>query len=176
MSDKLELKQLYINTLKLFGISEQSEGSGAKELGEHLMQSLNDTQIMDGFCEIVGGDLTKDWLQMIYQYYLADRKDKKQDYTPANLANLLGTLAGDADVIVDLCAGSGALTIQKWCNNPDQEFELYEVDENVIPYLLFNLAIRNIKSTVFLCDVLQDETRNAWKVTKGEKYGKVTSL
>lgn len=172
----MELKQLYDKILELFGISEQSEGDGAKELGKRLMDSLNDVSIMDDFCELVGGDLTKDWMQMIYQYYLADRKDKKQDYTPANLASLLSSLAGSADMIVDLCAGSGALTIQRWCKNPDQEFELYEIDENVIPYLLFNLAVRNIKGTVYLCDVLQDETRNKWKVTKGEKYGKVTSF
>ena len=29
---------------------------------------------------IVDNDLTKDWLQMIFQYYQADRKEKKQDY------------------------------------------------------------------------------------------------
>lgn len=27
-------------------------------------------------------DLTKDYMQMIFQYYFADRKEKKQDYTP----------------------------------------------------------------------------------------------
>jgi type I restriction enzyme M protein len=26
-----------------------------------------------------------DWMQKIYQYYLADRQEKKQDYTPASI-------------------------------------------------------------------------------------------
>jgi hypothetical protein len=35
---------------------------------------------------------------------------------------------------------------------------LIELDEKVIPYLLFNLAVRNIDSSVCRKDVLSDET------------------
>lgn len=107
-------------------------------------------------CDIVK-DLSVDWLQMIYQYYYADRKEKMQDYTPKSLALFMGKLAGEADKITDLCAGSGALTIQRWNMNHEQRFELYEFDENVIPFLLFNMAVRNIECTVYHSDVLQQE-------------------
>lgn len=166
----IELKELYEKVMDVFQITE------IEELGGAIMAHINDERVMDAFFQIVEGNLSKDWLKMIYQYYLADRKDKKQDFTPENIASFMGELAGDADVIVDLCAGSGALTIQRWNRNHDQEFELYEIDENVIPYLLFNLAVRNIKSTVYLCDVLQNETKKTWKIRKGEKYGKVSNF
>lgn len=113
------------------------------------MKSLNDEERKDAFCEMVGGDLSKDWLQMVYQYYLADRKEKKQDYTPKSIAKLMEMLVGATESCIDLCAGSGALAIQKWIENPNQEFVLYEADTNVIPYLLFNLSVRNISATVF---------------------------
>lgn len=94
-----------------------------------------------------------------------------QDYTPKTLALFMGKLIGDADVITDLCAGSGALTIQKWCMNHEQKFELYEFDENVIPFLLFNMAVRNIECTVYHSDVLQQEIFHTYKISRGKKYG-----
>ena len=70
-----------------------------------------------------------------------------------------------------MCAGSGALTIQKWNLDKNQEFMLYEYDEKVIPLLLFNMAIRNIQCIVFHSDVLQQEIYNTYSVTRGQKYG-----
>lgn len=166
----MELKELYNKTLELFG------ADNAKDLGDYLVKALNNEEKEDAFCEMVGGDLSKDWLQMVYQYYLADRKKKKQDYTPKSIAKLMGALVGNAESCIDLCAGSGALTIQKWMENPDQEFVLYEADTNVIPYLLFNLAVRNISATVFLSDVLQNDIKGKWKISKGEKYATVSNI
>ena len=60
-----------------------------------------------GFADIVQ-DLSIDWLQKIFQYYEADRKDKKQDFTPKSLAELVGLLVGDDTEIVDMCAGGQA--------------------------------------------------------------------
>lgn len=84
----------------------------------------------------------------------------------------MAKLSGNGDTVIDLCAGSGALTIQKWNENHNQRFLLYELDENVIPYLLYNLAIRNIEATVVRADVLKNEVYESWKIGEGEKYGK----
>lgn len=73
---------------------------------------------------------------------------------------------------MDMCAGSGALTIQKWNMNHEQKFELYEFDEKVIPFLLFNMAVRNIDCTIHHSDVLQQEVLHTYRVSKGEKFGK----
>ena len=168
----LELKELTEKTLELF------EVGTVGELGGALMAccSSNDTQLMKVFSELVGGDLSKDWLQMIYQYYCADRKDKGQDYTPKCLALFLSRLVGESSETVDLCAGSGALTIQRWNEHPDTSFVLYEIDSTVIPYLLFNMAVRNITATVRQGDVLQQEVIKEWRIRKGAEFGEVTYI
>lgn len=166
----MELKKLVDETLKIFEIH------SVEELGDALLKEISNRDKMKKFEEAVNNDLSVDWLKAIYQYYAADRKDKKQDFTPDCLAKLMGALVGQAEYVYDLCAGSGALTIQKWCQNPNQKFVLYEIDENVIPYLLYNLCLRNIDAEVLHADVLKDEIYEKWKIVKGEKYGKCISL
>lgn len=166
----IELKELTEKTLEIFGCQ------SVEDLGNALMGSLEDKSKLQVFCDLVDNDLTKDWLQMIFQYYQADRKGKKQDYTPKCLAQFLSRLIGESSESIDMCAGSGALTIQRWLENPDTVFYCYEIDEKVIPYLLFNLVIRNISATVNQGDILQDEIYNVWEITKGEKYGKIACI
>lgn len=132
----------------------------------------HDVEIYDKFCNIVNNDLSQDYLQKIFQYYLADRKEKKQDYTPSSLAKLVCKLS-NSNEIIDMCAGSGALTIQKWNLNQDATFKLYEFDENIIPYLLFNLCVRNINAEVYHMDVLTQEIFHVYKVIPDKKYSKV---
>lgn len=162
----MELKYLCEKTLEIF------DAKTVNALGESLMRSCkeNDIQKFDAFNELVE-DLNTDWLQKIFQYYQADRKEKMQDYTPETLADFAGRLAGNSEEVIDMCAGSGALTIQKWRRNHKLRFRLYEFDENVIPYLLFNMILRNIESTVCQMDVLQNEVYHEYKVKKGNKYG-----
>ena len=164
----MELKELCEMTLNLFDVKV------VDDLGKNLMRACkdNDMQKFESFAELVG-NLDTDWLQKIFQYYQADRKEKMQDYTPESLADFVGRLAGDSDEVIDMCAGSGALTIQKWRRNHELRFRLYEFDENVIPYLLFNMVLRNIECTVCQMDVLQNEVYHKYRVKKGDKYGKL---
>lgn len=162
----MELKRLCDGAKTLFSLDDVSK------LGSALLDCVknNDNDKYSKFSELVE-DLSVDWLQMIFQYYQADRKGKMQDYTPKSLADFMGKLAGDSGTIIDMCAGSGALTIQKWNRNHDLKFLLYEFDENVIPFLLFNMAVRNISCTIYHADVLQQEIFHTYKISKGEKYG-----
>lgn len=168
----MELKELSEKTMQLFGIS------NIDELGEKLFKCVetNDIDKFEKFERLVNSELSKDWLQLIYQYYCADRKDKKQDYTPKCLAQFLSRLVGESSETIDMCGGSGALTIQRWSEYPDTFFTIHEIDHNVIPYLLFNLCLRNISADVFESDVLQNETKTIYSIRKGEKYGKVVSI
>ena len=169
----LELKELLDQTLSIFRIQ------SVAELGDALMACVRDrdTDKMAAFCDLVDWNLRVDWLQQIYQYYLADRQEKKQDYTPASVAQLMGQLAGDTEQIVDLCAGSGALIIQKWSRTPNVQVTAIELDESVIPFLLFNLAVRNIRASVLRMDALTDDApRETWKIERGDKFGTVTCI
>lgn len=168
----MELLELKNKIFEIFEIKDVSE------LGGKLYDCAekNDTEKMDRFCELVGNDLSKDWLQMIYQYYQADRKEKRQDYSPKCLCEFLSRLIGESEETIDMCSGSGALTIQRWIEYPDMNFVLYEIDENVIHYLIFNMIIRNINAIVRQHDVLQNETFKEWVIVKGERYGKISNI
>ena len=167
----MELKELTEKTFELFGVEQ------ADQLGQALLKACSNTDKLEAFCDLIDEDLTQDWVQKIYQYYLADRKEKKQDYTPQSLARLMGALAGDADRIVDMCAGSGALIIQKWNQDHDIKFTALEIDENVIPFLLFNMTLRNIRCRVFQMNALTgDDAVRAWDILKGEKFGNITDF
>lgn len=167
----MELKELTDKTLELF------EVKSVEQLGQQLLEVCKDTDKLEAFSNLVDGDLTQDWMQKIYQYYLADRKEKKQDYTPKSVAQLMGALIGDADKVVDMCAGSGALIIQKWTQNPNIEVTALEIDENVIPFLLLNMALRNINCKVIQGDALTGEDAiSIWQVTKGERFGRITNI
>lgn len=164
----MELKELTDKTLDILKVKSTSD------MSERLLKCVinNDELIYEQFCNLIDNDLSTDWLQKIFQYYQADRKDKMQDYTPKSLADFMGELAGDESIkVIDMCAGSGALTIQKWNRNHDLEFTLYEFDSNVIPFLLFNMAIRNITCTVCHADVLQMEVYKTYRIKKGERFG-----
>ena len=91
----MELKELTEKTKELFNAETGDLGS---KIFETVMN--NDVTVYEKFCDIVK-DLSVDWLQMIYQYYYADRKEKMQDYTPKSLALFMGKLAGEADKITD---------------------------------------------------------------------------
>ena len=165
----MELKELTDRTFELFGVD------NADDLGSALLESIDNTDKLKAFYDLIGGDLSVDWMQMIYQYHLADRKEKKQDYTPKSLARFMGMLAGDDETTVDMCAGSGALIIQKWNQNHDLEFKAIEIDGNVIPFLLFNMVLRNIRCDVCQMDALTDEEpTKMWIVEKREVFGCIT--
>lgn len=165
----MELQELSHRTLELFNINNIKDLK--KELYEIVMH--HDVDKMAKFKELVNGDLSVDWLQKIFQYYLADRENKKQDYTPTSLAKLVAKLSGNCNEVIDMCAGSGALTIQKWNLDKNAKFILYEFDENVIPYLLFNLCLRNIEATVYHKDVLSEEIYNIYKIHKTSEFGEI---
>jgi len=167
----MELKELTEKTCELFGIESPDQ------LKDVLIKSCQNEEILAAFVDLVGGDLSQDWLQKVYQYYLSDRAQKKQDFTPACLASFMGKLAGDSEEIADLCAGSGALIIQKWTQNPDASFEAIELDENVIPFLIFNMTVRNICCRVIKMDAIgSDKKEKLWYIQKGERFGKIIDL
>ena len=167
----MELSEICRKTLENFKVD------SVKDLSEVLFTVCkeNDIEKIKGFADIVQ-DLSIDWLQKIFQYYEADRKDKKQDFTPKSLAELVGLLVGDDTEIVDMCAGSGALTIQKWNQNKNSTFKRFELDEKVIPYLAFNMILRNIECEIYHADVLSNEIFHVYKIEKSESFGRLKEL
>lgn len=166
----MELTQLCNEAKRIFNISDMAQ------LSDRLLEVCmgNDTVCMADFCESVQ-DLTIDWLQKIFEYYYAERKEKCQDYTPKSIAKLCSKATGrTGGIVYDLCAGSGALTIQKWRDNPTATFICEELDERVIPILLFNMAIRNMNGYVINRNALTMELYKCYRVESGEKFSTIS--
>lgn len=168
----MELKEITQKVLELFEIKDIY--SFPKRINDIIFGEQK-KKVFDDYINLLP-DLTIDWLQHIYQFYCADRKEKKQDYTPLSISKLVSALTyiKGEHIVYDCCSGSGSLVIQQWNFNKSLKFICEELDSNVIPILLFNLSIRNIEAKVINKNVLTGEVYASYEVTKGNKYGVIT--
>ncbi|MDE5757511.1 MAG: SAM-dependent methyltransferase [Allobaculum sp.] len=153
-----------------------TEVSNIEEIGDKFLDYCleNNFEMIEKIDAILP-DHKRDWFQKIYQYYLADREEKKQDFTPPSLGILIDKLSGEDMSVIDLCSGSGSLMIQSWNENPKREFRCYELDKKVIPFLLMNAVIRNMKASIVHGDVLKEEIFKTYTLEPTETgYAKTT--
>lgn len=170
----MELKEIAKIIFQLLGIDSHLNFTNALR---DKIYSDDFISFCDKYIELFP-DLSIDWMQRIYQFYCSERKEKKQDYTPASLSKLLAalTISKEEKSVYDCCAGSGSLTIQKWFLNKDLHFICEELDDNVIPILLFNLCIRNIEATVTQKNILTGETFKSYKTIRGNKFASIQGM
>lgn len=167
----MELSALYKAFQNLIGGGEMVEA-----LRSVLLSDKKD-DVLSAYVDLVGGDLATDNLQKIFQYYYADRREKCQDYTPKSIGKLCAAATKtDGNVVYDLCAGSGALTIQKWVQNPHKIFICEELDVLVIPFLLFNMAVRNMDGYVINRNALTMELLTGYKLRPGLLFSEIEEI
>lgn len=121
-------------------------------------------------------DLSFDWFTNYFQEQHSNRDNMMQDFTPEELTNLLPSLAKDFKTVVDVCAGTGGLSIACWNKNHDAEFYCEELSERALPLLLFNMSIRNITGYIVNKDVLSNEVFAVYKLTKSERFSDIVTL
>lgn len=162
----MELLEFKNKMLKLCNVTE------IKDISKVLMSVVldNDVDFFMQYENIV--DESKDWLQALWQYYEADRTEKKQDYTPKSLCNLVANLAGIANTVYDCCGGSGALTKAHVDMHGTKNIFVEELDERVIPFLLFNLCLHNVNGYVVNGDVLNQQRIKCFQLVANNKYSK----
>ena len=118
-------------------------------------------------------DLSFDWFQDLYENELAERKQKKQDFTPQTVAALCSMLTGQTGTMHEPTAGNGNLVIADWwqrCRKrlpwehfPSQNMvTCWELSARAIPILLLNLSIRGIMGYVYHGDVLEKTVRQKY--------------
>lgn len=137
------------------------------QMTESLMKLLFDKSKREElFKQYLSGkpDLSKDTFLSEFQSEFADRSKLKQDYTPSSISQIVASISGEAETILDICAGTGALTIAKWYECPSSKFYLQEYSKEAIAVLLFNLAVRGMNAEVQHCDVLTGEVFNSYRV------------
>lgn len=115
-------------------------------------------------------DMSFDWFHMYFQDEAADRKKKKQDFTPKSVSNLMNLVTDSkkSDSYFEMAAGTGGIVIAHyyqeclkqfpWDYKPSDHYHtLEELSDRAIPFLLFNMAIRGMNATVIQIDSLSRE-------------------
>lgn len=167
----MELKEKYRSLLRCFNAS---EGEDFSEVIMRVISSHNCAMYYDAYCDLLP-DLGKDELRSCWQFWFADREQKKQDYTSDSLADIVASLLNpiEGDVIYDCCSGTGALSLAVWRKCRNVSFVCEELDSSVVPLLLFNFAVRNINAVVRVCNVLTRECAEQYEVIPGSKYSSI---
>ncbi|MEF9985422.1 MAG: N-6 DNA methylase [Malacoplasma sp.] len=166
----VEKKQKITNNIinELIGIKESFE------LPEKLMSILKEknkkTNLLNQFLNY-DVDLSNDILRDYFQEEHSDRKGLKQDYTPDCLCKLISMLQIKSNNLLDICSGTGALTIHSCKEN--MTFQCEEYSNMSIPILLLNLSLRNFSGIVLEKNVLTNETIKLYKLVKKEKFSDI---
>lgn len=138
----------------------------------------------------ISTDLKFDWFHEYFEDEQAERKSKKQDFTPDSVATLLNKLVVDGEddpgTYFEVAAGTGGILIKRWWNdclndpkgNPlykkypqlsiftyDPRSYWYQVEEmsdKAIPFLIFNMAIRGMNGVIVQCDSLSRKAKDIY--------------
>lgn len=164
-------KQTQIN--KLLGIEDSYQAP------EKLMSILYDREAREKlfmeFLELYDYRVDIDYFHEYFQEEHADRKQKKQDFTPNSVGKLLSQLVGSAQGTTryEPCAGTGGITIQTWDHDRKQHspfvyrpswylYHCEELSSRALPFLLFNCLLRGMNAVVVHCDVLTRKSYGAF--------------
>lgn len=158
---------------KIFGVSESYKAPDA--LMRILFDKEKREEVFIQILELFRYEMDKEWFHEYFQDEHADRKLKKQDFTPRSVSYLLSELAHENNngMRYEPCAGTGGITIEAWQKDRIQHspfeyrpsFYFYtceELSDRTIPFLLLNLMIRGMNANVVHCDVLTREAKGAF--------------
>ncbi|MDT2783029.1 N-6 DNA methylase [Vagococcus fluvialis] len=168
------MKELTTDSInELLGIKESYQASD--KLMNILFNKEEREKLFRSFLE-QNWDMSFDWFHTYFQDEHADRKEKKQDFTPQSISELLVKMTQseiDNGIRLDVAAGTGGITIEKW--NQDRIsvpifsykpsmfiYQCEELSDRALPFLLFNLAIRGINAIVLHGDVLSREFKQVY--------------
>lgn len=172
-------KQVTESTLskvnRLIGVEESYKAP------EKVMEIISDkTKAREVFLKFMPEfdyDLSYEWFNKYFEDEHADRKNKKQDFTPTSISRLIYEMHGNEPqygVIYEPSAGTGSTVIAHWYAetrkhklpweyHPDHYLYLCEeLSEKTIPFLLFNLLIRGMNAIVINCDTLTRKTKEIY--------------
>lgn len=131
-------------------------------------------KLFDQMREYFNYDLSYDWFHEYFQKEHADRKNNKQDFTPNCLGKLMNEILDPGGgSFHEAACGTGGLVIQTWnsirlkttpweYDASSVFFELEELSDRTIPFLLLNLMIRGINASVVHGDSLTREAKGAF--------------
>ena len=130
-------------------------------------------------------DMSFDWFQEAYEIEHAERKDKKQDFTPRSIGKLLNEIAQkeSAHSYYEVAAGNGGILIQAWnkhrinaifwgYNPMEYWYQVEELSDRSLPFLIFNMAIRGMNGAILHVDSLTREFQDVYFIRNmSSQYG-----
>lgn len=156
---------------ELIGIKESFELPD--KLMKILLNEEEKNKLLNKFLEY-DIDLKYDFLRDYFQEQHSNRNDLKQDYSPDCICEILSKLKKDNNKFLDVCSGTGALTISNLYNNNNKIYvQCEELSSRSIPVLLLNLIIRNIDGIVVQKDVLNNDIKNIYKLESSNKFSNI---
>ena len=158
---------------KLLGVDESYKASSV--LFKKLMSKDERQKLFKVFLA-KETDLTFDWFTDYFQEEHSDRKKNKQDFTPAGVVTLVNRLLGSTQFNADICAGTGGLTIKRWSENKEAHIYCEEYSDRAMPFLLFNLAIRNMDAVVFHGDSLTRKAKGYYRIEPGKQFADIQKI
>lgn len=170
-----------VNYNKIFSVTE------SYQLPERIMTLLfNKEEREKIFMELLRANdmnVDFDWFYEYFQDEHAERKSKKQDFTPKCVANLLSQLVscgeGNDGNYYECCAGTGGIMITHWNNfrrtylpwdyKPQYHFAFVEeLSDRAVPFLLLNMMIRGMNGIVIHGDTITRKCKNAYFICNQE--------
>ena len=158
-----------------------------KQPAKMLSLMLDDVRREETFRKFleIETDMSYEWFQQAFEDEHADRKNKKQDFTPKSLSELMARLiSDDSRTYFESTAGNGGMMIQAWQNHRvscpnfwayDPKSYWYQVEElsdRSIPFLIFNMAIRGMNGLVLHGDSLEREFKDVYFIRNmANEYG-----
>ena len=160
---------------RLIGIDESYKAP------ERIMEIISDKELAKEvflkFMPEFNYDLSYEWFTEYFEDEHADRKNRKQDFTPASVSRLMSEIQGQKPqygVIYEPAAGTGSTIIAHWYKEtrkhrfpwdyqPDNYLYLCEeLSDKTIPFLLFNLLIRGMNALVIHGNTLTREAKEVY--------------
>lgn len=136
---------------------------------ETLLNPKERTKLFSRLLEFFEYKLDYDWFHEYYQEEHAERKVKKQDFTPMSVSRLIALLT-EQDMMhqqtYECAGGTGGMIIAKWnaerikhlpweYRPSNYLYMLEELSDRAIPFLLLNVAIRGMNAAVLHGDTLE---------------------
>ncbi len=166
---KVVTKSTLCKVHEILGISESYKAP------ETLMNILKNEKEREDmffkFLEAFDYDLSYEWFYDYFESEHADRKNRKQDFTPTCLSKLMAEMLNTSEGIInEPAAGTGSTIISHWWRERSKSIlfdfnplnYLYiceELTDKTIPFLLFNLMIRGINAVVIHGNTLTREAK-----------------
>ena len=161
---------------KLIGVSESYKAPDRMMEIVLMTDTAQRNAIYSSFMTAFGYDDSYEWFNDYFEDEHADRKGKKQDFTPKSIGKTLsGIIGSQKGIMYEPAAGNGSLIISKWNDDrlacdpfeylpSDHVYVCCELSDRSVPFLLFNMAIRGMMGVVYHGNALTGKYKEAYTV------------